>query len=149
MAASGIKQNLARTGVEATGAKLVSPAELRTSVFYREFLSAIPIDHFLVAMVDDGLNPDKNAPEFAAVLPTHISFFRRHGPESFNQDDKARLTQLHPHFLTTFNLDCQWRAMQVQLNVFHSGVKPMDFGVAFVDAAGRVWHANSPSAADF
>lgn len=102
---AGYKKNLVCTGVVVTGTELVSTAELHASVFYRAFLSAIPIEHFLVAMVDDGSNPDKNAQEFATVLPTQISFFRPPGSEPFGQDDKAMLTELHPHLRRTFKLE--------------------------------------------
>lgn len=139
----GYQEGLVRTGVVAIGVEFVSTAELHASVFYQDFLSTIPIEHFLVVMVEDGLNPDNSAPEFANVLPTHISFFRPPDAAPFTVDEKEVLTALHPHFRRAFNMDCHWRAMQEQLNVFHTSVNSMDFGVAFVDAASRVRHANA------
>ena len=140
---AGYRKNLVRTGVVVTGTELVSTAELHASVFYRDFLSTIAIEHFLVVVVEDDSNPEDNAAEFANVLPTHISFFRPPDAAPFTQADKAVLTSLHPYLRRAFHMDCQWRAMQEQLNVFHTSVNSMDFGVAFIDAAYRVRHANA------
>lgn len=140
---AGYAKNLVRTGVVVTGTELVSTADLHASIFYRDFLSTIPIEHFLVVMVEDGKNMDSSAAECADVLPTHISFFRPPEAAPFTQADKAVLTSLHPYLRRAFNMDCQWRAMQEQLNVFHTSVNSMDFGVAFIDAAFRVRHANA------
>ena len=142
---AGYKKGLVRTGVVATGVELVSTADLHASVFYRDFLSTIPIEHLLVIMVvvEDIRGHDGSAPDFADVLPTHISFFRPPGAAPFNDEDKAILNALHPHFHRAFNMHCQWRAMQEQLNVFHTSINSMDFGVVFIDAAQRVRHANA------
>ncbi len=136
-----------RTGVVVTGADLVSKAELHASLFYREFLTSIPVEHFLVVMVDDGQTygsgMNSSVPEIAEVLPTHISFFRPPGAAPFTHHDKAVLIALHPHLRRAFTLDCQWRAMREQLSFFQTSVNSMDFGVAFIVAASRVRHANA------
>ena len=128
------------TGKVAVGTDLVSTADLLASAFYKDFLLAMPAEHLLVAVVSDG-SDDEAA--FEKTPPTHISFFRPPKAAPFTANDTALLTTLLPHLRRALFLDGQWRAMQEQLNVFHTSVNSMDFGVAFIDAAGRVRHANS------
>lgn len=129
-----------RTGNVAVGTDLVGTADLRASAFYKDFLLAMPAEHLLAAVVADGTDGEVN---FEKTPPTHISFFRPPGAVPFTANDTVMLTTLLPHLRRALHLDGQWRAMQEQLNVFHTSVNSMDFGVAFIDAAGRVRHANS------
>ena len=87
------------------------------------------------------------APGFEKIPPTHISFFRPPEGAPFTNADTHQLATLLPHLSRAFAMDCQWRAMQEQLDVFHTSVDSMDFGLIFVDAAGHVRHANSAACA--
>ena len=141
---AGIKRGVYRSGSVAIGTDLVSSADLRASPFYKDFLLQMPAEHLLGAIVADG---SEAAPGFDRIAPTHISFFRPPLASPFTLSDAGLLTTLVPHLQRAFAMDCQWRAMQEQLNVFHTSVDSMDFGVAFIDAAGQVRHANSAAAA--
>ena len=141
---AGIKTGAYVSGSVAIGTDLVSAAELRESAFYKDFLLEMPAEHLLGAIVADG---SEAAPGFESVPPTHISFFRPPAASPFTRRNANLLAALVPHLQRAFAMDCQWRAMQEQLNVFHTSVNSMDFGVAFIDAAGHVRHANSAAAA--
>ncbi len=141
---AGLKQNQYFAGNVRIGTDLVCTAALRASAFYTDFLLAMPAEHLLVAIVADG---SEAAPGFEKIPPTHISFFRPPAGVPFTPADKAKLAALLPHLSRAFAMDCQWRAMQEQLDVFHTSVDSMDFGLIFVDAAGHVRHANSAACA--
>ena len=141
---AGIKSGAYFSGSVAIGTDLVSTAELRSSAFYTDFLLKMPAEHLLGAIVADG---SETAPGFESIPPTHISFFRPPAAPPFVPSDATLLATLLPHLQRAFAMDCQWRAMQEQLNVFHTSVDSMDFGVAFIDAAGHVRHANSAASA--
>ena len=141
---AAIKKQMYVTGTVGVGTDLVSAEELRASIFYKEWLLPMQVEHLLATVVADGSEP---GPGFERVPPTHISFFRPPGSTPFGASDIELLTRLTPHLRRGFEMDCQWRAMKEQLNVFHTSVDSMDFGVAFIDAAGQLRHANSAAAA--
>ena len=141
---AAIEQGVFATGTVGIGTDLVTTTVLKRSAFYKDFLLQMPAEHLLVAVVADG---DGAAAGFEGIPATHISFFRPPGADPFTLTNVDQLTALLPHLQRAFALDCQWRTMQEQLNVFHTSVDSLDFGVAFIDAAGHVRHANSAASA--
>lgn len=141
---AALEQRAFASGSVCIGTDLVSTKDLRKSAFYKDFLLQMPAEHLLAAVVADG---DGAAASFEGVPATHISFFRPPGAAPFTPTHTNQLSALMPHLQRAFVLDCQWRTMQEQLNVFHTSVDSLDFGVAFIDAAGHMRHANSAASA--
>ena len=141
---AAVEQRAFTSGGVCIGTDLVSTKVLRKSAFYKDFLLQMPAEHLLAGVVADGQGA---AASFEGIPATHISFFRPPGAVPFTPADILKLEALMPHLQRAFVLDCHWRTMQEQLNVFHTSVDSLDFGVAFIDAAGHVRHANQAASA--
>ena len=140
---AALKRNALRTGLVAVGTEFVSVRELHARDFYVKFLAPEPVEHLLVMVMSDGADTPDAHPDVAPGPPTHISFFCPPSAAPFSADDKAALAALYSHLRRAYDMECQWRAMQEQLHVFHTSVNSMDFGVAVIDAASSVRHANT------
>ena len=132
---TGLAKGLFRKGNIMIGTDYVDTNTLKQTAFYTDFLSTMPAEHLLAAILSDGSDP-------LAAPPMSLSFFRPPGVAGFSQDDKSMLQLLYPHIHRAFELHWAWRNMREQLNIFHSSLDNMDFGVMFIDATRRVRHAN-------
>ncbi len=132
---TGLTKGLFRKGNILIGTEHVDTNTLKRTAFYTEFLSTMPAEHLLVAVMSDGSDP-------SAAPPMTLSFFRPPGAVGFAQADKVALGLLYPHIHRAFELHWEWRNMREQLAIFHTSLDNMDFGVMFIDAARRVRHAN-------
>lgn len=137
---TGFAKGLFKKGNLAIGADFISTEVLRKTAFYREFLTTMPAEHLLVAVMSDGTDASETP-------PMTLSFFRAPGAVPFDTADLAALQLLYPHIHRAFALHWEWRSMREQLGTFHTSLDRMDFGVMFIDSARRVRHANNAAKA--
>lgn len=123
-------------GMVGRGSDVVTSEELRASVYYKEFMSLMPAEHFMGCVLSDGSDA-------SLAPPMHLSFFRPPGTDDFSDAEVADLAGFYPHIHRAFELHWEHRSTQEQLSVFHQSLDGMDFGVLFVDPANRVRHANA------
>lgn len=131
-----LKKDLFVRGMILRGSDLVPPEELRRSDFYRQYLSALPAEHFMGCVMSDGRDE-------ALAPPMHLSFFRPPDAPDFSDENLAQLATLYPHIHRAFDLHWQLRSAHEQLGLFHQGLDGFDFGVVFIDSANRVRHTNA------
>ncbi len=126
------------TGQIGRGSDFVPAHELRQTAFYKEFLLTMPAEHLLCAILSDG-----SGPLFAP--PVNLSFFRPPEQSDFSEDDVQAFRELYPHIHRAFELHWQMRSMREQLDVFHRSLDSMDFGLSFIDTAGKIRFSNDAS----
>jgi DNA-binding CsgD family transcriptional regulator len=127
-----------RTGLIARGTDIVPAHELRQTAFYKEFLLTMPAEHLLCGILSDG-----SAPLLAP--PINLSFFRPPEQPNFSESDVRAFRELYPHIHRAFELHWQMRSMREQLDVFHRSLDSMDFGLSFIDTAGKFRFSNDAS----
>ena len=132
---TGLAKGLFKKGNILIGADFISTADLMRTAFYRDFLTTMPAEHLLVAIMSDG-------GDASDTPPMTLSFFRAPGATPFAAADLASLQLLYPHIHRAFSLHWEWRTMREQLGTFHTSLDRMDFGVMFIDSARRLRHAN-------
>jgi DNA-binding CsgD family transcriptional regulator len=127
-----------RTGMLMRGSDFVPAYELRQTAFYKEFLLTMPAEHLLVAILSDGSDP-------LLAPPINLSFFRPPEQSDFSEVDVQAFREIYPHIHRAFELHWQMRSMREQLDVFHRSLDSMDFGLSFIDTAGKIRFANDAS----
>ena len=132
---TGLSKGLFKKGNIAIGADFISTEELKRTAFYRDFLSTMPAEHLLVAIMADGSDASDTP-------PMTLSFFRAPGALPFDQQNLNDLQLVYPHIHRAFALHWEWRSMRQQLRTFHSSLDSMDFGVIFIDSARRIQYSN-------
>jgi DNA-binding CsgD family transcriptional regulator len=135
---TALATGLFRTGMLARGSEVVPAHTLRQTAFYKEFLLTMPAEHLLVAILSDGSDP-------LLAPPINLSFFRPPEQSDFSEADVQAFRDLYPHIHRAFELHWQMRSMREQLDVFHRSLDSMDFGLSFIDTAGKIRFANDAS----
>jgi DNA-binding CsgD family transcriptional regulator/PAS domain-containing protein len=132
---TGLQKGMFRTGMVARGSDIVPAHELRQTAFYKEFLLTMPAEHLLCAILSDGSDP-------LLAPPITLSLFRAPQHADFSENDVQALRDIYPHIHRAFELHWQMRSMREQLDVFHRSLDSMDFGLSFIDTAGKIRFAN-------
>jgi len=132
---AGLAQGAFVQGCVLRGTDIVPAPALRQSRFYREYMALFPVEHMLTAVVSDGSVP-------GLAPPMILNLFRRPEQPDFDAGDVERLHLLFPHLLRAFDLHWSTRRLQEQVALLHRFLDTLDFGVAMLDPAARVLHAN-------
>ena len=123
-----------RQGAVYVNEDLVSTAELRASVFYKEFLSQHGIEWICTGIVFDG----------APGLPhTSASFFRERNVAPFSPQDKAWLQLLLGHLSRALGLMHRLAAVELRAASLRAALDRMAFGVALLNGKRQLLHMNA------
>ena len=132
---SARERSLYRQGHIAFGEQLITQQALHRTEFYADFLKPNGMEWIITTALFDGQTvPDTSA--------THMTFTRHADHAAFEPDHVGLIELIAPHVRRA--LLTHWRLSEARMlqTAQETALAQMGYGLALVDAAGRVLHAN-------
>lgn len=128
------RRQLVRTGAVLRGSALVSKEELQRSRFWREYLRRYDQADMLAGVLE--------APERGGGALTLVTFMRGIEPGPFSLEGERRLTELLPELQRVIRLHAELARIVAIGTTLSALYRDLVFPLGFVDAEGRLVHAN-------